>query len=124
MACYSQTKTLADRAIIISQSGGFDVVSSHSCSNYEFTFEGHSVKKKVWTMQNEMLRQRFMEDGGSSSFSEVSVIATEYRPVLKWVGYRKAGDVETHGSEDESLKGMSIDEEESEISDDDDIEDW
>ncbi|TYI60412.1 hypothetical protein E1A91_D10G102100v1 [Gossypium mustelinum] len=92
----------------------------------------HAIRKpKLWQIeqssshnQNEMLRQRFMEDGGSSSFSEVSVIATEYRPVLKWVGYRKAGDVETHGSEDESLKGMSIDEEESEISDDDDIEDW
>ncbi|KAA3479601.1 cell cycle checkpoint protein RAD17 isoform X2 [Gossypium australe] len=92
----------------------------------------HAIRKpKLWQIeqssshnQNEMLRQRFMEDGGSSSFSEVSVIATEYRPVLKWVGYRKAGDVETHESEDESVKRMSIDEEESKISDDDDIEDW
>ncbi|XP_052875830.1 cell cycle checkpoint protein RAD17 isoform X3 [Gossypium arboreum] len=92
----------------------------------------HAIRKpKLWQIeqssshnQNEMLRQRFMEDGGSSSLSEVSVIATEYRPVLKWVGYRKARDVETHESEDESVKRMSIDEEESEISDDDDIEDW
>ena len=71
-----------------------------------------------------MLRQRFIADSGSSSLSEVSVIATEYKPVLKWLGYRTSGGLETHESEDDSSQRMSIDEQESDISDDDDIEDW
>ncbi|KAK8619114.1 hypothetical protein V6N13_133081 [Hibiscus sabdariffa] len=91
----------------------------------------HAIRKpKLWQIehslshnQNEMLRERFTADVGWTSLSEVSVIATEYRPVLKWVGYRKAGDVETQESEDDSLQRMSMDEE-SEICEDDDIEDW
>ncbi|KAE8696187.1 Detected protein of unknown function [Hibiscus syriacus] len=52
-------------------------------------------KKIVGMMQKEMLRQRFTADGGSSSISEASVKGTEYRPVLKWADYTKAGDIET-----------------------------
>lgn len=74
-------------------------------------------------MQNEMRRQRFIDDGGSSSLSEVSVIATEYKPALKLLGYRNSGGLETQDSDD-SCQRMSIGEQESEISDDDDIEDW
>ncbi|KAK8511503.1 hypothetical protein V6N12_038106 [Hibiscus sabdariffa] len=94
----------------------------------------HAIRKpKLWQIehslshnQNEMLRERFTADVGWTSLSEVSVVATEYRPVLKWVGYRRTGDVETQESEDDSLQRMSMDEE-SEIcedDDDDDIEDW
>ncbi|XVF15946.1 hypothetical protein REPUB_Repub09cG0199700 [Reevesia pubescens] len=91
----------------------------------------HAIRKpKLWQIeqsssrnQNEMLRQRFSADGGSSRLSEVSVIATEYLPVLKWLGYRSSGSLETQDSEGDSSQRMSIDEQESEISDDD-IEDW
>ncbi|KAE8705017.1 Cell cycle checkpoint protein RAD17 [Hibiscus syriacus] len=90
----------------------------------------HAIRKpKLWQIeqslfhnQKEMLRQRFTVDGGLSSLSEVSVIATEYRPVLKWIGYRKAEDIKTHESDVDSLQRTSMDEK-SEISDDD-IEDW
>ncbi|XWS33885.1 hypothetical protein CRYUN_Cryun22dG0121300 [Craigia yunnanensis] len=92
----------------------------------------HAIRKpNLWQIerslsynQNEMLRQRYIADGGSSSLSEVSVIATEYKPVLKWLGYRTSGGHETHDLEDESSQRMSIDEQESDISDSDDIEDW
>ncbi|KAE8674022.1 hypothetical protein F3Y22_tig00111769pilonHSYRG00273 [Hibiscus syriacus] len=57
------------------------------------------IEQSLSRNQKEMLRQKFTADGGSSSLSKVSVIATEYRPVLKWVGYRKAGDIETHESD-------------------------
>ncbi|XP_022751481.1 cell cycle checkpoint protein RAD17-like isoform X8 [Durio zibethinus] len=92
----------------------------------------HAIRKpNLWQIerslshnQNEMLRQRFMAGSGSSSLSEVSVIATEYIPVLKWLGYRTSSGLETHDSEDDSSQTMSmIDEQESKISDDD-IEDW
>ncbi|XVF59807.1 hypothetical protein PTKIN_Ptkin07bG0305500 [Pterospermum kingtungense] len=91
----------------------------------------HAIRKpNLWQMerslshnQNEIPRQRHIHNGGSPSLSEVSVIATEYKPVLKWLGYRTPGGLETHDSEDESSERMSLAEQESEISDDD-IEDW
>ncbi|KAK6237308.1 hypothetical protein QUC31_002777 [Theobroma cacao] len=90
----------------------------------------HAIRKpKLWQIeqslshnQNEMLRQRFIVYGGSS-LSEVSSIATEYTPALKWLGYRTSGGLETRDSDNDSSQRMSIDEQESEISDDD-IEDW
>ncbi|XWS45568.1 hypothetical protein CRYUN_Cryun15aG0147800 [Craigia yunnanensis] len=70
----------------------------------------HAIRKpNLWQIerslshnQNEMLRQRFIADSGSSSLSEVSVIATEYKPVLKWLGYRTSGGLEIPESEDDS----------------------
>ncbi|OMO55789.1 Checkpoint protein Rad17/Rad24 [Corchorus capsularis] len=91
----------------------------------------HAIRKpKLWQIeqssshnQNEMLRQRFITNGGSS-LSEASIIATEYTPASKWLSYRTSGGLESHDSEDDNSQNMSLDEHESEISDDDDIEEW
>lgn len=55
----------------------------------------HSIRSpKIWQVEqssrrnkDEMLRQR-IEASESASASDVSIIATEYRPILKWLGYR------------------------------------
>lgn len=76
-----------------------------------------------------MVKKKFTDYNGLNS-SHVSVIATEYAPVLKWLGYRTSGGHEVHdvsmqgnSTEDDSFDNMSLDEPETEISDDE-IEDW
>lgn len=75
-----------------------------------------------------MLRQRFVTYSGSSSFY-MSDVATEYTPVLKWLGYRASGFeanqvlVHCNETDDDSSGTMNLDDKENDISDDE-IEDW
>ncbi|KAK3224354.1 hypothetical protein Dsin_011379 [Dipteronia sinensis] len=97
----------------------------------------HAIRRpKLWQVEQsamrnkiELVKNRVAYNG--SSLSDVSVIATELAPALKWLGYRSSGglksrDVSMQGNEteDDSLERMSLDEQECEISDDDEIEDW
>ena len=78
------------------------------------------------SMQKEMLRRRFIAYNGSSS-SNVSDVATEYMPVLKWLEYKASGFednqalVHCNKTHDERCDRMSLDDRES---DDDEIEEW
>ncbi|GKV41431.1 hypothetical protein SLEP1_g48967 [Rubroshorea leprosula] len=96
----------------------------------------HAIRKpKLWQIeqsssrnQKEMIRRRYYACN-ISSLPEASVMATEYSPVLKWLGYRascpKTHDLLMQGTDtqDENYEKMGIDDQESEISDDE-IEDW
>lgn len=65
------------------------------------------------------MKRRSDAYNGMWGASDLTVVATEYTPVLKWLGFR-AG----HGYKEEGdTEKMSMDDEESEISDDD-IEEW
>ncbi|KAJ6413268.1 hypothetical protein OIU84_006127 [Salix udensis] len=95
----------------------------------------HAIRKpKLWQVeksmlhkQKEIVRQRFIAYNGSSS-SNVSDVATEYMPVLKWLECRASGfeDNQAHvycnKTHDESCDRMSLDDKESD--DDDEIEEW
>ncbi|XP_030523723.1 cell cycle checkpoint protein RAD17 isoform X1 [Rhodamnia argentea] len=93
----------------------------------------HIIRKpKLWQSEklslhnkDEMLRQRFMVYNGVSS-SDVSVIATEYMPVYKWLQHRfpkghQAHEVMMLSTEIED--GMSLDDQDVKTSDDE-IEEW
>lgn len=76
-------------------------------------------------VQTEIVKRRYDFYNGSSS-SDVTTIATEYTPLLKWLGLRTPGCPETcEGSEKvvENIDAMSLDDQENPISDDE-IEDW
>lgn len=49
--------------------------------------------------------------------ADMSVMATEYSPVLKWLSYRAYADVVSEKEEE-------TDEEKNETSEDDEIQDW
>ncbi|KAF8012675.1 hypothetical protein BT93_I0742 [Corymbia citriodora subsp. variegata] len=93
----------------------------------------HSIRKpKLWQSEklslrnkDDMLRQRFVVYNGVSS-SDMSVIATEYMPVCKWLQHRspkglQAREVMMLSTEIED--GMSLDDQEVKTSDDE-IEEW
>lgn len=97
----------------------------------------HAIRKPtLWQVeqssssnQKEMMSRRY-STYSTSSLSNSSVFATEYAPVLNWLGQRTSINPTTHhplvqgnDPEDESIDRMSIDGQESEISDDE-IEDW
>lgn len=67
-------------------------------------------------MQKDLREQRNISYEGSR-VADISVMATEYSPVLKWLSYRASPD---------AFAGMGdeTDEEENEISEDDEIQDW
>ncbi|XP_050227110.1 cell cycle checkpoint protein RAD17 isoform X2 [Mercurialis annua] len=111
------------------------VLFGNSCSS---SSRWHAIRKpKLWQVDQSMFRnqketisRKFIADGGSS-FSQLplSDIATEYMPVLKWLGHRASG-VEVHQvlerhneAYDDSSEQTSLDREESQISDDE-IEEW
>ncbi|KAI3930784.1 hypothetical protein MKX01_037230 [Papaver californicum] len=84
----------------------------------------HSIRSpNIW---DEMLRQR-IEASDSANASDTSIIATEYRPILKWLGYRTS---EVHESsnmvmEENSDGDIILDDINGENSSDvDEIEDW
>ncbi|OVA19837.1 Checkpoint protein Rad17/Rad24 [Macleaya cordata] len=97
----------------------------------------HAIRSpKIWQVEqssrrnkNEMLRQR-IEAYDNSSASDMSVMATEYRPILKWLGYR-ASEVD-RVEEEKSWSSMTEEEDESCLNDieretndeTDEIEDW
>lgn len=67
------------------------------------------------SLQKEMVNRRFGAYSGMCS-SDLTVIATEYTPVFKWLGFRAQGGIE------DNVERMSLGDQESEI--DDDIEEW
>ncbi|CAE6264627.1 unnamed protein product [Arabidopsis arenosa] len=84
----------------------------------------HVIRKpKLWQVEQSSIQtkknlreQRNISYEGSR-VADISVMATEYSPVLKWLSYRASPD---------AFAGMGeeTDEEESEISEDDEIQDW
>ena len=80
------------------------------------------------SLQKEIVRQRFIAYNGSSSCN-VSDVATEYMPVLKWLEHRATGFEDNQAlvycnkTDDESCDRMSLDDKESDVSDDE-IEEW
>ncbi|XP_062102674.1 cell cycle checkpoint protein RAD17 isoform X1 [Humulus lupulus] len=84
----------------------------------------HAIRRpKLWQVEQlslsnkkEMVKRRYDTCCGMSS-SDFSVIATEYTPVFKWLGS------DTHESLDQRIDMMSLDDQESVVSEDE-IEDW
>lgn len=100
----------------------------------------HAVRRpKIWQVEQslrrnkrEMVSQRSDVYNGLN-FSDLSVIATEWKPTLNWLGFRASEDLEAthhHTSmngnvvEDDRYDPMSIDDQINETTDDDEIEDW
>ncbi|KAG2696471.1 hypothetical protein I3760_07G060800 [Carya illinoinensis] len=96
----------------------------------------HSIRRpKLWQIErsllhnkNEMAKCRF--DGCSGiNLSDMSIVATEYTPVFKWLGYGTTGGLETHQVSMQSditedyFDKMKLEDKESETTDDE-IEDW
>ena len=76
-----------------------------------------------------MVRQRRIAYDGLS-LSDISVVATEFKPVLKWLGFRGSEGLEAYQVsamddvlDDDSFDGASLDHKGNETSDDE-IEDW
>jgi cell cycle checkpoint protein len=84
----------------------------------------HVIRKpKLWQVEQSSIQtkknlreQRNISYEGSR-VADISVMATEYSPVLKWLSYRASPD---------AFPGMGeeTDEEDSDISEDDEIQDW
>ncbi|KAF8101418.1 hypothetical protein N665_0205s0013 [Sinapis alba] len=84
----------------------------------------HVIRKpKLWqveqsSIQTKNLREQRRNIGYEGSrMADMSVMATEYSPVLKWLSYRASADVFSEMEEE-------TDEEENETSEDDEIQDW
>ncbi|KDO71280.1 hypothetical protein CISIN_1g005987mg [Citrus sinensis] len=108
----------------------------------------HAIRKpKLWRVdqsslqkKKELLKKKFMAWDGSisadvyngSSSSDVSVLATEYAPALKWLGNRTSVGLEAHEApipdnetqDVDIFEGMSLDDHESEISNYESEDDW
>ncbi|XP_057965255.1 cell cycle checkpoint protein RAD17 isoform X2 [Malania oleifera] len=91
----------------------------------------HAIRRpKLWQVEQsssgnkyEILRQRFASCNGLGS-ADATVIATEYTPALKWLGYRASEDSVAQDEETEDdIDRMSLENREGKISDDE-IEDW
>lgn len=87
------------------------------------------VDQSLWRNKREMVSQRSVAYNGLN-LSDLSVITTEYRPVLKWLGFRASEGFGYHLTqtecsmvEDDSFGGTSLDGHDNETSDDE-IEDW
>ncbi|XP_034225040.1 cell cycle checkpoint protein RAD17 isoform X2 [Prunus dulcis] len=86
----------------------------------------HAVRRpKVWQVEQsslrnkkEMVKRRFGAYSGMCA-SDLTVIATEYTPVLKWLGFRTLQGYK----EEDNVETISFDGQETEISDDE-IEEW
>ncbi|PON53469.1 Checkpoint protein [Parasponia andersonii] len=85
----------------------------------------HAIRRpRLWQVEQlslsnkkEIVKQRYDAYYNGISSSDFSVIATEYTPLFKWLG---SG---THESLDQRIDMMSLDDQESVVSDDE-IEDW
>ncbi|KAI3981585.1 hypothetical protein MKX01_007505 [Papaver californicum] len=84
------------------------------------------VEQSLRRNKDEMLKQR-IEASDSASASDTSIIATEYRPILKWLGYRTS-EVHRRSNmvmEENSDGDIVLDDINGEnASDVDEIEDW
>ncbi|KAL0643355.1 hypothetical protein Bca4012_041645 [Brassica carinata] len=83
----------------------------------------HVIRKpKVWqveqsSIQTKTLREQRNIGYEGSRMADMSVMATEYSPALKWLSYRASADVFSEMEEE-------TDEDKSEVSEDDEIQDW
>ncbi|KAL5557525.1 hypothetical protein UlMin_039761 [Ulmus minor] len=97
----------------------------------------HSIRRpELWQVEQsllrnkkEMVKRRYDAYNGTST-SNLTVIATEFTPLLKWLEFRAPGDLESHnealpgsGEEDRNIKMVSLEEQECMISEDE-IEEW
>ncbi|KAH7849225.1 hypothetical protein Vadar_014829 [Vaccinium darrowii] len=97
----------------------------------------HTIRRpSLWQVEQslrynklEMVRQRCIVHDGMR-LSDLSVVATEFKPALKWLGFRESKGLESQNVsdkdlmlDDESADGTSFDDKGSETSDDE-IEDW
>ncbi|GMY12263.1 cell cycle checkpoint protein RAD17 isoform X1 [Fagus crenata] len=96
----------------------------------------HAIRRpKLWQVEQsslcnktEMVKRRFSGYSGLT-LSDLSVVTTEYTPVLKWLGCGTSGGLETHqdlmqyNKTEKGFDNMSLDDQEIEITDDE-IEDW
>ncbi|KFK28272.1 hypothetical protein AALP_AA8G495100 [Arabis alpina] len=80
----------------------------------------HAIRKpKLWQVERSSIQtKKNLREQRNISFegsrvSDISVMVTEYSPVLKWLSYRASPELEE-----------KTDEEDSEISEDDEIQDW
>uniref|UniRef100_A0A1J3CU27 Cell cycle checkpoint protein RAD17 n=1 Tax=Noccaea caerulescens TaxID=107243 RepID=A0A1J3CU27_NOCCA len=84
----------------------------------------HAIRKpKLWQVEQssiqtkKQLREQRNIGSVGSRVADISVVATEYSPVLKWLSYRASPDAFAEMEE-------ATDEAESEISEDDEIQEW
>ncbi|VFQ88176.1 unnamed protein product [Cuscuta campestris] len=88
------------------------------------------VEQSLWQNKCQMWRERGyyysdIDKHVKQCMPMHSVIATELKPVLKWLGHRLCGDFGTNDTHKKPVNGMSLGDESEDISDDDDdIEDW
>ncbi|XP_024032881.1 cell cycle checkpoint protein RAD17 isoform X2 [Morus notabilis] len=90
----------------------------------------HAIRRpKLWQVEQsslsnkkEMVKRRYDDYNGMTS-SDFSVIATEYTPLFKWLWSGTPGLLPGNGKEDQRIDMMSLDDQETMISEDE-IEDW
>ncbi|XP_059623455.1 cell cycle checkpoint protein RAD17 isoform X2 [Cornus florida] len=82
------------------------------------------VEQSLWNNKLEMVSQRCVAYNGLS-LADMSVVATECKPVLKWLGFRASDGLKpcqpSNMLEDDNLDSMSLGDNETS---DDEIEDW
>lgn len=72
---------------------------------------------QIDVLKQKQLREQRNIGSVGSRVADISVVATEYSPVLKWLSYRASPDAFAEMDE-------ATDEAESEISEDDEIQEW
>ncbi|KAL0424899.1 UNVERIFIED_CONTAM: Cell cycle checkpoint protein [Sesamum radiatum] len=81
------------------------------------------IEQSLWHNKGQLLSQR-REVHSSISLNNLSILATEFKPALNWLGHRiPEGSDGGIDSSDEEYHGMSLDDKDDEI-DNDEIEDW
>ncbi|XP_024973508.1 cell cycle checkpoint protein RAD17 isoform X1 [Cynara cardunculus var. scolymus] len=79
------------------------------------------IEQSLWRNKKEMVGERSVAAYNCVNLSELSTIATEWRPALKWLGSRAS----EHNSPDESsIGGEMVDNDWNFDDEDDEIEDW
>ncbi|XP_030974224.1 cell cycle checkpoint protein RAD17 isoform X2 [Quercus lobata] len=97
----------------------------------------HAIRRpKLWQVEQsslcnktEIVKRRFIGYSGLT-LSDLSVVTTEYTPMLKWLGYGTSGGLETHqdlmqdNKTEDNFDKMSLDDQQEIETTDDEIEDW
>ncbi|KAK4583920.1 hypothetical protein RGQ29_021870 [Quercus rubra] len=97
----------------------------------------HAIRRpKLWQVEQsslcnktEIVKRRFTGYSGQT-LSDLSVVTTEYTPMLKWLGYGTSGGLETHqdlmqdNKTEDNFDKMSLDGQQEIETTDDEIEDW
>ncbi|KAM3757636.1 hypothetical protein ACB098_02G204500 [Castanea mollissima] len=97
----------------------------------------HAIRRpKLWQVEQsslcnktEIVKRRFVSYSGLT-LSDLSVVTTEYTPMLKWLGYGTSGGLETHqdlmqdNKTEDNFDKMNLDDQQEIETTDDEIEDW